>query len=154
MPAPQSAPAEPAIVTADRDPELSRRLDQELDAFNDVAVGKLDRTSFSVKAVDADGELIGGLTGWTWGGLCGISMLWVREASRAAGWGAKLLRAAEQEALRRGCNRVVVASFTFQAPGFYLKHGYVETGRMLGIPGGHEDVQLFKRLTEDGDFTV
>jgi hypothetical protein len=41
------------------------------------------------------------------------------------GWGAQLL-AAEEEARRRGCNRVCVSSFTFQAPGFYRKYGYVE----------------------------
>ncbi len=53
----------------------------------------------------------------------------------------------EAEAVRRGCDRVAVSSFTFQAPGFYQRHGYVETGRMLGIPDGHEDVHMFKRLT-------
>jgi hypothetical protein len=39
-----------------------------------------------------------------------------------------------------------VSSFTFQPPGFYQKYGYVETGRTLGIPGGGEDVHMFKRL--------
>jgi len=53
---------------------------------------------------------------------------------------------AEEEARRRGCDRVCVSSFTFQAPGFYQKYGYVETGRTLGIPGGGEDVHMFKRL--------
>ena len=111
------------------------------------------QTDFSVKAVDDDGELIGGLTAWTWGGLCGIGMLWVREDSRKDGWGAKLLAECEAEALRRGCDRVAVSSFTFQAPEFYQKYGYVETGRMLGIPGGHEDVHMFKRLSgDDGPF--
>jgi GNAT superfamily N-acetyltransferase len=89
---------------------------------------------------------ITGLTAWTWAGLCGISMLWVRADSRADGWGSKILRAAEDEARRRGCDRATVSSFTFQAPEFYQRHGYVETGRTLGIPGGAEDVHMFKRL--------
>jgi GNAT superfamily N-acetyltransferase len=87
------------------------------------------------------------VTAYTWGGLCGIELLWVREDSRKSGWGSRLLMAAEAEALRRGCDRVVLASFTFQAPDFYRRHGYIETGRTLGIPGGHEDVHLFKSLT-------
>ncbi|MBC2878417.1 MULTISPECIES: GNAT family N-acetyltransferase [Streptomyces] len=87
---------------------------------------------------------------WTWGGLCGIELLWVRGDSRADGWGSRILRAAEAEARRRGCDRVAVSSFTFQAPGFYRHHGYVETGRTLGIPGGHADVHLFKPLTTAG----
>ncbi|MER5635456.1 GNAT family N-acetyltransferase [Kitasatospora sp. NPDC002227] len=134
------------LTTGERDPELNKRLDAELTAFNSAATGADDYGSFSVRATDEAGELIGGLTAWTWGGLCGIEMLWVREESRSGGWGAKLLLAAEAEARARGCDRVAVSSFTFQAPGFYQRHGYRETGRMLGIPGGHSDVHLFKRL--------
>jgi GNAT superfamily N-acetyltransferase len=134
------------IITGERDPELNARLDQELEAFNDGFTGNAPRGTLSVKAVDEGGELIGGLAGWTWGGLCGIGMLWVRERSRADGWGSRLLLAAEAEAARRGCDRVVVSSFTFQAPAFYQRHGYRETGRTLGIPGGHQDVHLFKTL--------
>ncbi|MBC3839223.1 GNAT family N-acetyltransferase [Streptacidiphilus sp. 4-A2] len=119
-----------------------------LDEYNFAATGtsKEDQSQFSVKVTGADGAVIGGLTAWTWAGLCGISMLWVREDSRKDGWGAKILAAAEEEARRRGCDRVCVSSFTFQAPGFYQKHGYLETGRTLGIPGGAEDIHMFKTL--------
>ncbi|MER7764439.1 GNAT family N-acetyltransferase [Streptomyces sp. NPDC097619] len=130
------------------DTELSARLSDGLDEINFAATGTTaaDQGSLSVKAVDAAGELIGGLTAWTWGGLLGIEMLWVREDSRKDGWGAKLLRAAEEEARRRGCDRASVSSFTFQAPEFYRRQGYTETGRTHGIPGGAEDVHFFKRL--------
>jgi ribosomal protein S18 acetylase RimI-like enzyme len=73
-------------------------------------------------------------------------MLWVREDQRHAGWGSRLLRAAEEESVRRGCTEVIVSSFTFQAPDFYRGHGYRETGRTDGIPGGHQDVHLHKTL--------
>jgi hypothetical protein len=44
---------------------------------------------------------------------------------------------------------VVVSSFTFQAPGFYERCGYVETGRVEGLPvEGAADVQLRKRLVD------
>jgi hypothetical protein len=33
------------------------------------------------------------------------------------------LTAFEDEARARGCTRVFVTSFTFQAPGFYERHG-------------------------------
>lgn len=47
----------------------------------------------------------------------------------------------------RGISRDVrKSSFTFQAPEFYQRHGYVETGRTSGIPGGAEDVHMSKRL--------
>ncbi|MEV0594639.1 GNAT family N-acetyltransferase [Nonomuraea cavernae] len=135
------------LVVGDDDPELSKQLDDALTAFNEAATSTAYGDSFSIKVTDGNSELVGGLTAWTWGGLCGISMLWVRGDSREQGWGSKILQAAEAEAIRRGCDRVAVSSFTFQAPGFYQRHGYVETGRMLGIPDGHEDVHMFKRLT-------
>ncbi len=138
----------PALtVSADSDPDLQARLTRELIAFNNAHAGHAERGSFSARVTDDDGELVGGITAWTWGGLCGIDLLWVREDSRKDGWGSKLLRAVEAEAERRGCDRVVVSSFTFQAPGFYQRHGYVETGRMQGIPGGHADVHLYKSLS-------
>ncbi len=136
----------PALTTGARDAELNERLTAELIAFNAAATGSADRDMFSVKVTDEVGELIGGLAAWTWGGLCGIELLWVRED----GWGGRMLHAAEAEARRRGCDRVAVSSFTFQAPGFYQRHGYVETGRTLGIPGGHADVHMFKPLGPAG----
>jgi len=138
----------PTLTTGVRDPDLNDRLTKELVAFNTAATGAADRGTFSVKVADEAGDLVGGLAAWTWGGLCGIELLWVREDGRKNGWGGRILQAAETEARRRGCDRVAVSSFTFQAPGFYQRHGYAETGRTLGIPGGHADVHLLKSLTD------
>jgi GNAT superfamily N-acetyltransferase len=134
------------LTVGDHDADLEQRLSRELDDFNTAATGAGDRGSFSIKITDDDGELVGGLAAWTWGGLCGIDMVWIREDSRKGGLGSKMLLTAEAEAVRRGCDRIAVSSFTFQAPGFYQRHGYVETGRTLGIPGGNEDVHMFKTL--------
>ncbi|HEY2672127.1 MAG TPA: GNAT family N-acetyltransferase [Rugosimonospora sp.] len=128
------------------DKDLTARLEEELTAFNVRATGADDEASLSVRVTDAAGALVGGLSGWTWGGCGGIGLLWVREGCRREGWGARLLRTAEDEARRRGCTRMVVSSMSFQAPGFYRRHGYIETGRTEGLPGGHCDVHFFKRL--------
>ena len=38
-------------------------------------------------------------------------------------------------------------SFTFQAPAFYERHGFVETGRTEALPvEGHADVHFVKVL--------
>ncbi|MEV0002602.1 GNAT family N-acetyltransferase [Micromonospora sp. NPDC050980] len=132
-----------------RDDELSARLDRELTAFNNAATGADDERGLSVTVVDADGDLVAGLTGWTWGGRAGINLVWVRADQRRAGWGGRLLRAAEDEARRRGCTEISVASFTFQAPGFYRRHGYTDTGIRDGIPGGHVDHNFWKPLVDD-----
>jgi len=135
------------LLVGEGDDDLDARLDAGLDAFNLQAVGMADQRKITVRVDDEDGDLVAGLRGWTWGTCAGISMLWVREDARRDGWGRRLLAAAEQVACDRGCVQVVVSSFTFQAPGFYERCGYEETGRTEGLPlDGHADVHLRKRL--------
>ncbi|WP_432121308.1 hypothetical protein [Streptomyces sp. S1] len=70
------------LTVGDRDPELAKLLDRGLDAYNFAATGTgpEDQAEFSVKAVDpATGEVVGGITAWTWAGLLGIDMLWVHK---------------------------------------------------------------------------
>ncbi|MFD3718826.1 GNAT family N-acetyltransferase [Streptomyces sp. NPDC058674] len=134
------------IATGGADAELDARLNKELDAFNQAATTGHEQSEFTVRVTDADGALVAGLSGWSWGDRAGIAMTWVREDSRGDGWGGRLLAAAEDEARRRGCATVLVSSFTFQAPAFYARHGYAETARVPGFPGGHEDVYFLKQL--------
>jgi ribosomal protein S18 acetylase RimI-like enzyme len=127
-----------------KDDALQQLLDDELTAFNAEATGAGTPEPLTVRAADADGELAGGLTAWIWGSCCAVDMLWVRADQRHAGWGSRLMRTAEEEAVRRGCTEMIVSSFTFQAPDFYKGLGFRETGRTEGIPGGHQDVHLHK----------
>jgi GNAT superfamily N-acetyltransferase len=128
------------------DAELSARLSEELTAFNNHATGAHDDRGLSVRITDDAGDLVAGLVGWTWGGCAGISEVWVRADRRHEGWGARLVRAAEDEALARGCTSVIVSSMSFQAPGFYRRQGYLETGSGGGLPGGHTRHHFFKEL--------
>jgi ribosomal protein S18 acetylase RimI-like enzyme len=68
---------------------------------------------------DADGQLMAGLDGFSWGGYAKIEWLWVRGDHRGQGLGRELVRAAEAQAAARRCAVVRVDSHTFQAPGFY-----------------------------------
>ncbi|MFI6488041.1 GNAT family N-acetyltransferase [Streptomyces sp. NPDC050564] len=142
----QQLPVSASLEVGGKDRALERRLDDELTAFNAEATGAGVPAPLSVRVTDAAGELVGGLTAWVWGSCCAVDMLWVRADQRHAGWGSKLLRATEEEAARRGCAEMIVSSFTFQAPDFYRGHGYRETGRTEGIPGGHQDVHFHKVL--------
>ncbi|WP_446218170.1 GNAT family N-acetyltransferase [Micromonospora sp. IBHARD004] len=131
------------------DAELSARLERELTAYNNAATGADDEAELSVRVTGPDGELLGGLAGWTWGGRAGVNMLWVRADRRHQGWGGRMLRAAEEEARRRGCTEISLSSFSFQAPGFYRRHGYSDTGIRDGIPGGHVGHHFWKPLVEN-----
>ena len=135
------------LLVGDADAELKALLSAELEAYNLGAVDGGEQRELSVKVTDAGGQVVAGLTGWTWGTCAGINMVWVREDARRQGWGVKLLRAAERRARERGCHQIIVTSFTFQAPRVYELNGYVETGRVEGLPvAGAADVQLCKQL--------
>jgi ribosomal protein S18 acetylase RimI-like enzyme len=81
-----------------------------------------------VVANDENGKLIGALNADTQLGWLSIYGLWVDKKYRKAGVATKIMRAAELEAKRRRCRRVLVSSLDFQAPGFYRKLGYKRYG--------------------------
>jgi hypothetical protein len=54
--------------------------------------------------------------------------------------------AAEAEAVRRGCKHAFLDTLSFQAPGFYIKLGYAEFGRLSGFSGRHKRYFLHKTL--------
>ena len=137
----------PGVLTVgEDDPDLTETLDRALTAFNEAATGPGHECALSVRVTD-DAGLVGGLTGWTWGDCAGISMVWVRDDARGTGVGRRLLEAAEDVARERGCTRVFVSSFTFQAPDFYRAHGYVEVARVPDLlVEGAADVWFVKRF--------
>ena len=126
---------------------LRERLDAEIIKFNEAATGYADGTLLCIAARGTGSELRGGLYGWTWGGCGYIDLLWVREDQRGAGLGRRLLAAAEQEIRDRGCDQVALCTHSFQAPGFYARHGYRECGRIPAYPHGHHQIQLVKHLS-------
>ena len=139
--------SEVAFVASDADNGLRERLDKEINAFNVAVTGYADGRLLCLAVRDDSGDLLAGLSGWTWGGCGYIELLWVRSDRRGSGLGARLLAAAEEEIARRGCGQVALSTHSFQAPGFYARFGYQECGRTPGYPRGHDDIHLVKRLT-------
>lgn len=141
-----------AVTVRDGRPELDEQLSSLLDVVNAARTAPVPAARELTVAVHAgpgtDGELVAGLSGWTWGEAAGIAMTWVHEERRGQALGTRLLAEFEAEARRRGAVRVFVTSFTFQAPGFYERHGYTEIFRWEGVPvAGQDDVHLRKELT-------
>jgi len=130
------------------DAELDDRLSGELDKVNAEATpGTAPARELTVRVLDRTGELVAGISGWTWGVAAGVGMTWVHADSQGAGLGTGLLAEFEDEARSRGCTHVFVTSFTFQAPGFYERHGYRELFRWDGVPTPDAaDVHLRKDL--------
>ena len=92
-----------------------------------------------------DGEIVGGLqasTIWNW---LFVKILWVEESFRGKGLGKRMLLAAEQEAVTRGCLHAHLDTFDFQALPFYQKQGYEIFGQLEDYPVGHRRYYLQKR---------
>lgn len=136
-----------SLTVGSADHPLDERLSNELEAFNAAAVPGPSAVELTVRCTDPAGELLGGISGWTWQEAAGIGLTWVHAEQRAAGLGAQLLAEFERTAATRGARRVFVTSFTFQAPGFYERNGYREIFRWDGVPiEGQADVHFRKDL--------
>ncbi|MBW0006064.1 MAG: GNAT family N-acetyltransferase [Hyphomicrobiales bacterium] len=113
--------------------------------------GVADRQAIATLALDPEtGEASGGLWGRTELGLLFLEMFYLPEALRGGGIGSELLGMLEAEARRRGCREAVVETSTFQAPGFYVRHGYTEFGRVPFTVEGEARVFLRKSLCDEG----
>lgn len=134
------------VRVGEGDRELAEQLDREIYEFNAKAVGVDDGRLLSLRTNDDSGELIAGLCGWTWGGCGYVDVLWVAAEHRDKGLGTLLMDAAEAEAMARGCSVMALSSHSFQAPDFYRRRGYVDTGVTPDYPLGHSQVHLRKEL--------
>jgi GNAT superfamily N-acetyltransferase len=122
-------------------------MEDQLYEFNTVQTGKDDGQLFAFFVRNEQQEIVAGLSGWTWAQACEIQTLWVHPAWRTQGYGRDLLEAAEQEARARGCNVILISSYSFQAPAFYQKHGYELAWQLNDFPPGHQHCFLVKRFT-------
>lgn len=138
---------EPTTTIGGADAALDEQLNHELAKVNAAANPDVGPAEELTVRVESHGELVAGLSGWTWGGAAGIAMTWVHEDKRGTGLGASLLAGFEDAARKRGCTHVFVTSFTFQAPAFYQRFGYEEIFRWESVPTvGRDDVHLRKQL--------
>lgn len=117
-----------------------------LKVFNRNFVGDNGRKPLAVFITGEQGEKLGGITGYTLGNCLSIEFLWVSDALRHLGSGSKLMRAAEQEALQRGCKFAQVDTFSFQARPFYEKHGYQLKMTLENVVGEYHRYYLTKSL--------
>ncbi|MBA3240400.1 MAG: GNAT family N-acetyltransferase [Acidobacteria bacterium] len=97
---------------------------------------------------DDEGAVGGGVhgnyssrSGWLY-----VRVLWVSDRVRGSGYGTRLMEHIEREAIARGCTDAYLDTFSFQAPEFYKRLGYVVFGELEDFPVGHSRIFLRKRL--------
>jgi ribosomal protein S18 acetylase RimI-like enzyme len=98
---------------------------------------------------DSNNKVLGGLIGSTYWGRLVIEKLWVDEKLRDRGYGERILKAAEKEAIRRGCRYAHTDTFTWQALRFYERLGYEQYAELKDFPKGYSLHYIQKRLIDD-----
>lgn len=105
-----------------------------------------DNTDMSFCMRDAAGELIGGIVACRDFDCLTIDYLCVDEAYRGQGYGEALIRHAEEAARKQGAKRVLLNTFSFQAPEFYKKLGYRVFGEVVPCFGPYGQYFMTKEL--------
>jgi len=91
-------------------------------------------------ARNENGVIVGGISGSAYLSSLEIEVLWVQEAYRGQQIASRLLEKIERQAKNAGCQMVHLTTYSFQAPLFYQKHGYVICGEVNGFP---DDIRLY-----------
>ncbi|MEV8328823.1 GNAT family N-acetyltransferase [Kitasatospora sp. NPDC056731] len=151
MPATDSTPSNlPGIgltVTDAPKPTDVSLISDALDRFNTDSTAVDDRRPLAVLVRDCvTSQVIGGLTGRTSLGLFFLDLFFLPAELRHGGLGNEILRRAESEARARGCRTAVLYTISFQAPGFYAKHGWRRLGEVPCDPPGTSRVFMTKDL--------
>jgi GNAT superfamily N-acetyltransferase len=134
-------------LAAIRDPQAESAVVAGLVAYNIEKFGRVDSQTLDILVRDDNcGEPVGGILGHTSLGLFSLDLFYLPAELRGGGMGSRLMKLAETEARRRGCTAAFVYTVTFQAPGFYERHGYRRLGEIACPPDGATRIFLSKPL--------
>jgi GNAT superfamily N-acetyltransferase len=136
----------PIEFRCDDTQEIESFLAERIYEFNSRATGYFDAASFGAVQRDASGNIVAGISGYTWGGVCFVSYLWVDANHRAKGLGRTLLQMAEKNAIERRCAVVLLSTHRFQSPEFYVRMGYQQHASVSNHPVGYSNIFYAKRL--------
>lgn len=135
-------------ITDSADPALREAIDRAIDRYNDNKMGFAgnQRTLVIPVRETPNGPVAGGMWGYTYARWLYIHLFVLPESLRGQGLGTKMMRMAEEEAVRRGCVGVFLDTFSFQARPFYERLGYQVFGTLDDCPPGHSRFFLRKIL--------
>ncbi|QSX29053.1 GNAT family N-acetyltransferase [Shewanella cyperi] len=133
-------------ILEDESSTFADEMKARIAAFNAQHWDASARKPLGLKLLDADGSLLGGISGRTFGNWCHIEYLWVSEAGRGQGLGSRLLSRAEELARARGCHSVLLDTLEFQARDFYQRHGYRTVWVQQQYPFSGEKYFMVKQL--------
>jgi len=126
---------------------LSRFVTESLALYNVATTGQSAWYPVGFFLKSRTGEWLGGLLGNIWGGWLHVTHLWIASAVRRQGHGTRLLQAAEEYAVERGCIGATLETHSYEARPFYEARGYDVFATLDDNPPGHSKFFLRKQLT-------
>lgn len=103
--------------------EQKEHVHRRLQAYN--AKFMTEFSDFSCH-IEEDGGVVAGIVAESVGDTVEVAYLFVEADRRSRGLGRRLLEHVEAAARERGMRRVLLNTYSFQAPDFYRKMGYRE----------------------------
>lgn len=118
---------------------------EKLDTFGEhFGIPKREHDPIYISVRNNDGVLKGALMGYMYWKWLYIEFLWIDPELRGQGYGSALLTEAETWARAKGCIGAHLETHDFQAPQFYIHHGYGIVGTIKDLPPGHERYDMVK----------
>jgi GNAT superfamily N-acetyltransferase len=134
-------------VTDAPEPAVEAAIGGGLDRYNQAHSGMAHSRPLAVVVSHPETkQVLGGAIGRTSLGLLLIDLFFLPDELRGAGLGRRVLQLAEDEGRRRGCRTSVLYTISFQAPGFYARHGYRVFGEIPCDPPGTSRIFMTKAL--------
>jgi len=115
--------------------------------FNESYFPNFEEKSFACFINDNENKVVGGLSGKITYNNMLIDYFWLPKSYRSSGVGTRIINQAIKEAITLKLRYINLDTYTFQAPDFYLKMGFVEVGRFKDYPKiGTDKVFYQKKL--------
>jgi len=134
-------------VALTRDQQAEAVIRGGLAAYNTAQFRPSDNTTLDVLVRDeSGGEVLGGLPGHTSYRLLFLEVFHLPEELRGAGVGESRHRPRRGRGPTARLHPAFVYTVTFQAPGFYERHGYRRFGEVVCPPDGATRIFLSKML--------
>ncbi len=109
--------------------KVHKQLQKQLRSYNVSKIKGYQRKHLILNYYNGK-KLLAGLYAYQVLGVFYIDLLWVGEAYRHQGLGSKLLKAAENCALKNKALYIRLNTGSFQAPEFYLKNNYEQFAKL------------------------
>ncbi len=132
------------------DPYHLQVIREDLEGHHAANSPPLDWLPMAVIMRDMQGEIIAGVIGGSYWGWLYISRVWIKDRMRRRNYSMRLLKAAEKEALRRGCDRAYIETQDYHSVVFYESFGYTVMRKIVEV--GFTRYSLQKELHQQTNF--